>query len=161
MAMLQTALALDQGFGTPKDTARALHLYRQAGDHRVSDGYAWLADFYLKGEFVAQNYDSAFALVDRAYRLGGDNQIATIAMANMHLHGIGTSVDTAAAIPYLQEAARLGHGMSLGHLGDCYNVGLMYHTGEGVKKNKKEAKRWLTLAADNGHPAAADLLKTL
>ena len=123
MAMLQTALALDQGFGAPKDTARALHLYRQAGDHGVSDGYAWLADFYLKGEFVAQNFDSAFALVDRAYRLGGDNLVATIAMANMHLHGIGTSVDTAAAIPYLQEAARLGHGMSLGHLGDCYNYG--------------------------------------
>jgi TPR repeat protein len=37
----------------------------------------------------------------------------------------------------------------------------MYATGEGVKKNKKEAKKWLTIAAQNGIDAAEQILREL
>ena len=35
------------------------------------------------------------------------------------------------------------------------------HLTEHVKKNKKEARKWLGMAAEAGHEEAAELLKTL
>ena len=123
MAMLQTAIALDLGRGTAPDTARALTLYRQAGDRGVSNGYAFLAEFYSNGQYVPQNYDSAFALLQRAYALGGNNTIAAAALAAAYLNGYGTAPDTAAALPYLYHAAQGGHPWAMGLLGDYYNYG--------------------------------------
>lgn len=120
MALLATALACDLGRGTTPDTARALQLYRQAGDRGVGDGYAFLADFYFNGQYVEQNHDSAFALITRAYAMGG---MAAQSLAGCYLNGYGTPADTAAAIPYLREAAAGGSGWAMGKLGDCYNYG--------------------------------------
>ncbi|MBP3763313.1 MAG: sel1 repeat family protein [Bacteroidales bacterium] len=123
MAMLQTAVAYDLGRGTQPDTARALQLYRKAGDLGVSNGYSFLGDFYRDGEYVAPNADSAFALYSRAYGLGGNNTVAALSLAQCHLAGTGTPRDTAAAIPYLMQAAGEGHPMAQGLLGDVYNYG--------------------------------------
>jgi TPR repeat protein len=38
---------------------------------------------------------------------------------------------------------------------------MFYKDGTGVKKNKKEARRWLTIADENGHPEAAEVLQSL
>ncbi len=123
MALLQTAIALDLARGTAPDTARALTLYRQAGDRGVSNGYAFLAEFYSNGQHVPQNYDSAFALLQRAYALGGNNTFAAAALAAAYLNGIGTAPDTAAALPLLIHAAQGGHPWATGKLGDYYNYG--------------------------------------
>ena len=48
-----------------------------------------------------------------------------------------------------------------GDIQSAYIIGQLYAAGEGVKKNKKEAKRWLTVAAEAGHGEAAEMLKTL
>lgn len=123
MALLQTAVMCDLGHGTAPDTARALRLYRQAGDRGVSNGYTFLGDFYASGNFVEENADSAFALYQRAYALGGNNTAAAASLAACHLRGIGTAPDTAAALPFLFYAARGGHAWAMGKLGDYYNYG--------------------------------------
>lgn len=123
MALLQTAIALDLGRGTAPDTARALTLYRQAGDRGVSNGYTFLGDFYANGDFVEKNADSAFALYQRAYALGGNNTAAAASLASAYLRGIGTAPDTAAALPLLTYAAQGGHPWAMSTLGDYYNYG--------------------------------------
>ena len=48
-----------------------------------------------------------------------------------------------------------------GHLQAQYVLGYMYHYGQGVPRNEKEAIRWITAAAARGHPLAQEALKDL
>jgi TPR repeat protein len=41
-----------------------------------------------------------------------------------------------------------------------YNLGRAYVVGEGVRKNKMHAQKWLIKAANNGHAQARRLLKS-
>ena len=149
MALLQLGLAYDLGNGVAPDTARALSLYRQAGDRGVSNGYTFLADFYRDGEFVGRNADTAFALYRRAYALGGNNTAAAEALALCHLNGIGTPSDTAAALPFVQEAAAQGSAQAKALLADYFNYGWA-----GLTPDGDTALALYYAASQDGYPYA-------
>ena len=63
--------------------------------------------------------------------------------------------DPAAALEYLRAAANYRHPDAQ------YELGLMFLDGDGVKKSTRQAGRWLQLAAEKCHPAAAATLGDL
>lgn len=61
----------------------------------------------------------------------------------------------AEALVYLKQAARQGDDLAL------YELAKMYKTGNGVKTDAAEYKKWLRQAADQGHMGAANELQAL
>ena len=56
------------------------------------------------------------------------------------------------AVAYFRKAADQGHA------GGQFGLGSMYSIGEGVKKDLVVARRWMTLAADQGHKQAIGVM---
>ena len=52
-------------------------------------------------------------------------------------------------------------GAEAGDVRCAYYIGQLYANGEGVKRSKKEAKRWLSVAAEAGMEAAEQALREL
>ena len=62
------------------------------------------------------------------------------------------SGDYATALRELRPFAEQGDAVAQ------YNLGLMYHDGQGVPQDYAEAARWFRKAAGHGHPAAQNIL---
>lgn len=124
LSLMQLAIAYEHGRGVEPDTARAMDYYRQAGAAGISDGYAYLGDFYRNGtSFQTPDSAKAFEYYRQAAAIGDDNAAGLYYVADSYLRGIGTAKDTAAALPYLREAASKGSYRSMGIIGDYFNYG--------------------------------------
>lgn len=62
---------------------------------------------------------------------------------------------------YAQAAQLLLPLAQQGHLDAQYTIGYLYHYGQGVPRNEKEANRWITTAAARGHVKAQEALQQL
>jgi len=59
----------------------------------------------------------------------------------------------------LANAFKLFHKSALkGYIPSQYELGLMFHYGNGVRQNAELARLWLTRAAKKGHPQAQSIL---
>ena len=121
---MQMAFAYEAGRGVPADTAVAMQYYERAGSAGISNAYSFLADFYRDG-FSSMAPDSvhAFQLYQQAAAMDGNNTLGLYNTGLCLLHGIGTSRDTAAAFPFLLEAANDGLPAAQSIVGDYYNYG--------------------------------------
>ena len=124
LALMQMAIAYEHGRGVEPDTAVAMDYYLRAGQAGVSEGYAFLGDFYRNGTSTIVP-DSARAL--EYYRMGaelpGDNAAALYYVGDSYLRGIGVKKDTAAALAYFREAAGKGSYRSMALVGDYFEYG--------------------------------------
>jgi TPR repeat protein len=75
---------------------------------------------------------------------GSNNSQATFALSDLYM----ANGDVKKSLDYLKQSAGLGYMQAEERLGDAY----MY--GNGVSKNKTEAKKWLKKAHDHGSKAA-------
>lgn len=124
LSLMQLAIAYEHGRGVEPDTAKAMDYYQKAGDAGVSDGYAFLGDFYRNGTgTLAPDSVKAFEYYRQAAAIPDDNATGLYYVADSYLRGIGTAKDTVAALPYLREAATKGSYRSMGVIGDYFNYG--------------------------------------
>jgi len=124
MALMQMAIAYEHGRGVESDTALAMDYYRRAGEAGVSDGYAFLGDFYRNGtSSVVADSSKAFEYYQMAAAIPGDNTAGLYYVGDCYLRGIGVQKDTTAALPYFRQAAANGSYRSMGVIGDYYNYG--------------------------------------
>ena len=77
-------------------------------------------------------------------------------LGDMYYKGLGRSKDDKKAFEYYKKYADITKDLDA-----QYMVGYMYSKGEGVKQNVGEAKKWLVLAAKQGHEGAKEKLKEL
>jgi uncharacterized protein len=54
-------------------------------------------------------------------------------------------------VKWFKKAGKKGHNKAQ------FNLGAMYINGDGVNQSMKEAKYWINLALNNGHPRAEDV----
>ena len=124
VALMQLAIAYEHGRGVEPDTALAMQYYLRAGEAGISDGYAYLGDFYRNGtSTVKADSARAFELYQMAAAIEDDNAAGLYYVGDSYLRGIGVEKDTLSALPYFRDAAKVGSYRSMAVIGDYYNYG--------------------------------------
>lgn len=112
-----------------------------------------VAYMYYNGDGVERNESKTFYWFKRAADQGWHN--AELEVGQCFFNGIGTEINYELAFVYWLKAANGGENVAQ------YNVGLCYKNGIGVDRNLTNCRKWLTLAAENGHQEAKLLLSSL
>lgn len=124
VSLMQLAVAYEHGRGVEPDTAMAMQYYQRAGEAGISDGYAYLGDFYRNGtSTMAPDSARAYELYQQAAAIENDNAAGLYYVGDCYLRGIGVQKDTTLALPYFRDAAKAGSYRSLAVIGDYYNYG--------------------------------------
>jgi TPR repeat protein len=138
----------------------AVEAYRYAAENGQIGARWKLARMYAEGDGVPRDDYEAFKffndIVRQEVEIGSPDEPyvsdALVAVANYLRTGIdGSPVQpnlSAAQDYYMRAAATYRNPVAQ------YEVGRMFLTGEGVKKNVRQAGRWLQLAAEKGHVGA-------
>lgn len=124
LSLMQLAIAYEHGRGVEPDTAKAMEYYQKAGEAGISDGYAFLGDFYRNGTLnITPDSSRAFEYYQMAAAIPDGNAAGLYYVGDCYLRGIGVAKDTAAALPYFRVAAAQGSYRSMGVIGDYFNYG--------------------------------------
>ena len=171
--------------GLPVDYALALEFYQSAADKGNRQAMYYLGDAYRTGVegILDKDPQKAFELYSLSDSLG--SAVGTYYVARSYMEGCGVAIDTAAAIPYLYEAAASGVGNAAYYLADFYNYAragfpangdsALYYYLSGHKNgsanasyfignmllkegNDEMAVKYLTTAAQRGHVDAIVML---
>lgn len=137
------------GKGTEQNFKRAFTLLSRAAEkgHSSADAQEALAQIYLAGEIVPQNYIKAKELFNLAAE--GGKKEAQNELGFMYFVGSGVERDFNKALYWFEKAANQGLPMAQ------YNVGMMYYAGNSDKGTDLiKAHAWLNLAGSSGHQGA-------
>lgn len=144
-----------QGLGVEIDAQKALDnliLADKLGKHYACRP---IGDFYFQGAFDngKQNHDEAIEW----YLRGMEHDVLSCieALAACYWHGLGVDVDLELAYDFYETAANKGSCEA------AYVLGLMCGRGEGVKKDIKEALKWMIIAEKKGHPKAPKFVEMM
>ncbi len=74
-------------------------------------------------------------------------------LGKMYLDGKGVAQDYRKAFEWYSETAQQGDAHAQ------FNLGVMYHLGDGTMQNNIMAEIWLRKAADNGHKDAISIFE--
>jgi uncharacterized protein len=142
LAITKLAELYDAGVHVPRNKRRANEFLRLGA--KIGDPYlTWvLADCLYHGEGMRTSKAAAVKLYQKAVRLG-----VTPAMTSLghHYFKIGTVAKKRKAILLYKRAAKLGEKNA------SYNLGLIYHFGDGLEENQKLAFKHFSYAAKLGH----------
>ncbi len=115
----------------------------EAGDPEALNA---LANFYVNGQGVPQNYTEAWRLYTQAAAVG--HAAASFNLGMLTELGRGITQDPKAAFRHYLKAAEAGFAAAQ------FNVGNMYANGIGVAQDYFEAMLWFRQAAESGIPDA-------
>jgi TPR repeat protein len=129
-----------RGWGVEQSNDLAFKWYSEAYDGRDWLGATRLARCYAEGLGVAQNFEQAKMLLEKAVvRFCGE---ALNNLGECYENGnLGYEKDSVKAFDYYRKSA------SEGNAGGLYNIGRCYLNGIGMEKNLEQAEMWLKLAA--------------
>ncbi|RLA45640.1 MAG: hypothetical protein DRR06_06825 [Gammaproteobacteria bacterium] len=105
-----------------------------------------LADIYLDGKIVPQNYQQALEWYRQAAQQGNAHAMYNIGV--FYDRGYSVDVDYEEASNWYRKAAALGFPAAL------YNIGIMYEYGQTVPKDYAKAHEYYLMAAEKGEPSA-------
>ncbi|PSR53963.1 hypothetical protein AHMF7605_10750 [Adhaeribacter arboris] len=140
-----------------KQYATALLLYTANNQNLQAEQIqrvAWIYENGTTNNASDINLLQAFRWYKKAAQAG--NRGAMVKLANFYNKGIKGMLSPRkdSALFWFKSGAQLGDSLAM------YTVGFMYHTGDGINKNKDSAAVWLQLAADRGIKKAKELLLT-
>ncbi|MCR5445605.1 MAG: sel1 repeat family protein [Bacteroidales bacterium] len=153
-AMIQLADGYQKGSLVPRDEKRAAELYQRAAELGSPEAMCRLGLCYEKGDGVILNSRHAYSLYQEAADRGSSFGMRLVAYC--YAQGIYVDEDMKQAVEWFTRAAEAGDAHSAFILGQLYAIGE-----GGVKKSKKTARRWLTIAAEGGIAEAKDMLLSL
>lgn len=148
-----------QGQGTTVNTAEAFRwLYNAAINGRSSkESERILAEFFVTGQNVPQNYEEALHWYELAANRGDPE--AQSETGYFYFTGKLGKKDYQKAAYWFERAARSGYPLAQ------YNMGILWYSGNGVDSvDMIQAYAWFSLAAANGHQSgmiAKNFLKTI
>jgi uncharacterized protein len=159
MAMSQVSIAgWDEGSAAfdRKDYATALKEFTVLAEQGDA-----LAAFYVATLFNQQGlYKLDPVEATKWYKMAAERGHPASAriMGYRYLNALGgVSKDEAQAVRWFKRAADLGDTQAQ----TSFNLGVMYHLGQGVDKDTNEAEKWFLKAQTMGHPNATEALKGL
>ncbi|KAG0223191.1 hypothetical protein BGW42_006068, partial [Actinomortierella wolfii] len=129
MAGLCQGSGLVIGIGASK----AFGLYLQLAKEGVAFAQEHVAELYITGHGVQQNYNEAFKWCTKAANQG--DLSAQFNLGQLYERGQGVKQSHHDAIEWYTKAANRGHGKAQ------LNLGLMYESGQGVERNEAEAAK--------------------
>ena len=116
-----------------------------------------LAEFYILGDVVPQNYQKAVRWYKDSAE-SGDSQ-AQLELGFLYFVGRGVEQDFKKSFKWFEKAAHNNYNMAQ------YNMGMMWYTGNGTDiSDVIKAYAWFSIAATNNYPDAAtarDYLKSI
>ena len=128
-------------------------MIRRNAEADVPEAITHLAGCYREGGFgLVKSAKKAAKIYKRAVELGDTNAMNSLGI--MYMTG-EFKLDKKKAVQLFRMAADRGHATAQ------KNIGLAYQEGEGCSEDLDEARRWLTLAALQGHNAAKTMLAQL
>lgn len=145
-----TAECYEHGHGGTTDMARAVELYRNAGDGGYPKSLCALGLIYMEGRAVPADPSRAAELCRRGAEAGDAD--AQTDLANFYLSGRGVPEDKVEAGRWYERAAEQNQRNAL------FTLGQMYWNGDAVEKDNDEAARLWLLAYNAGRTDAALLL---
>ena len=149
VAAYNYGVCLADGLGVEKDAAAAARYMLQAAE-KVGNAQYWYGRMLREGNGVEKNEEEARAWFLKAAEAGiADGQVA---LADMHVNGLGGPRDHRAALEWFQRAANQGH------VGAMFALGALYGGGHQVMWDRSKAQRWFKAAAERGHPQAMMVL---
>ncbi len=140
-----------RGMGTPRDNVKAFKLLHGAAlkGRSTPESQKLLGDFFLQGQTVPQNYEQAVKWYKEAAE-NGDSE-AQGELGFLYYIGQGVSQDYKLSFFWFKKAAMRGVATAQ------YSLGILYYSGIGVEKpDSLQAYSWLSVAAVNKHPDAAN-----
>jgi len=112
-----------------------------------------LGEFYDAGTVVEEDYELAKHYFERAMAKGDVESI--VCLARLYYYGLGMDKDYDMALSLYRKAA------DMGHVSGQLWAGKMYMLGQGCDKSENEARKYLTLALNQGSDSAKKLLDEL
>lgn len=144
-ALNMMGILYEYGLGVAADGHRAASYYQAAADQDLPQALNNLSDHYLDGwEGQEPRPDLAIPLMLRAEGMGYAGVYNNLGVSYFEGH-FGTP-DSRRALDYFRRSHEAGY------VDGTANVGWMYAHGEGVAEDQAEARRYYTLAYDNGGP---------
>jgi TonB family protein len=138
-AVLEQALAFDEGRTVARDSAAAAGLYRQAAEAGVAVAHLRLGKMFETADGVAQDYLAAREHYRRAAELGLPD--GHLQLAICYLEGWGGPANRAAFLEQLNTAAAAGYAPAQRILSGVHMSGL------GVPADPAQALQWAERAA--------------
>ena len=137
-------LLLEGEEGVKKNTIEGLRYLKKASSQSHQLALHYLEKYYgdsskVSESSVVQNISS--------------NDVEMLERAKKAYTGVGSSQDYEKAFALFYPLAKAGNSEA------CRFVGLMKFTGKGTEKNIKEAKQWLSVAAQKGDETASEMLE--
>ena len=169
LAQVNLGTMYEKGEGVEKNAAKAVHWYRSAAEQGHPLGRDYLGSMYHEGEMkeVSDGVLEAYGKgnVAEALRLLRDKRTGVM---KVMAHPEGSASVMKERFDAAMEAYEKGNlpealegFRACTEAGDAiaqYNLGVMYHGGEGTAKDDIEAARWMRCAAEQGlAPAQVDL----
>jgi TPR repeat protein len=139
-------LLYDNGYGVPRDDARAVAWYRKAAEQGNAAAQYNLGRHYDNGHGVPQDDAQAVAWYRKAAEHGDAGAQTSLGAA--YEAGRGVPQDQAQAAEWYRKAADQEHPAAELVLGN------MYAAGRGVPQDYVQAVDWFRRAADHGNAAA-------
>lgn len=169
--------------------SEALPVLQRSANSGNAEAERYLADMYLNGSGVAQNYEQARRWYERAAH--GGNIAAMTDLGHIYDYGWGVPQDYVQARQWYEKASAFQNAVAMADLGRLYqdgrgvpqdygqarqwyeraaaagsrpamlNLGHMYEHGWGVAQNYAQARQWYERSAAAGNPAAASDLARL
>ena len=143
------------GYGTEKNPKEALDCFVSSFDLGKHHTCRALGDLYFQGAFNdgKQNIDKAIEW----YLRGVDKQVLPCieVLGDCYYFGFGIDIDYELAFDFYKTAAEKGSANA------AFMLGSMYSNGQSVKKNYREALKWMLVAKNLKHPKAAHFVEML
>lgn len=170
------ATMLDNGYGVEEDHQAALFWYRKAADSGHLGACLSLGFIFREGLGVLRNYPESYRWYIKAVRRGARYR-AQINLGHFYRLGLGVDKSYSNAVKWyaeilnyeklaseeeiafvwearrslknirviVEKEAQLGNGDA------AHAMGIMHRMGEGVERDKRASKYWLSRAAEKGH----------
>jgi TPR repeat protein len=142
------------GLGVEKDETKAFKLFKNAANSGNMNAQYQTGTCYETGSGCAADFGKAKEFYEMAARQGDSPAMDRLGVL-YYQGGPGLRKDEKQSFEWFLRAA------SFGIVDSMFAVGCFYAEGFGTSKNLKEARKWLKLAADNGHKEAAEALASI
>ena len=144
-----------QGLGVEKDATKALEYLTLSDKLGKHEACRTIGDLYFQGAFNngKQNPDKAIEW----YLRGMEHDLLSCieVLGDCYFHGFGVDIDLDLAYDFYKTAAYKGSKDA------AFSLGSMYIRGEAIKKDLKEALKWMLVAEKKGHAKAPQFVEML
>lgn len=152
-AQVALGLLYVKGEDVEQDFAEAKKWWDTAAKQGDASAQYYLGLMYARGDGGDKDMEAAKKQWESA--AGQDHIGALYSLAMLYVEGEAVQGDYTEAGKYFLRAAELGNIQSQ------FNISVLYAQGLGFPQSSENSYAWARLAADQGHPNAKEMLKTL